>query len=267
MKTLNTVITASLLALSIGNAFAAGSPGVETQTQGFLNALAQGGGKPLEQLSVADARAVLVGAQQGATLPAADVSEKTIKVDGQSIKLVIVKPQGPKGTLPAFMFFHGGGFFGGTLDTVENPCKLLAEKANALVVSVDVDIKDGKLREGITLPLGPLRLMDLSGGSIDKAREIVDEAFAAMTLAEVGERVRHRVAETAVVWRQGFRPWAFAPLAARLMVGATPRGVRLSRRVASSLSSRVICWLRADCTMSRSAAARLIEPSSTMRTK
>ena len=41
-----------------------------------------------------------------------------------------------------------------------------------------IDIKDGKLREGITLPLGPLRLMDLSGGSIEKAREIIDEAFA-----------------------------------------------------------------------------------------
>jgi exopolyphosphatase / guanosine-5'-triphosphate,3'-diphosphate pyrophosphatase len=41
-----------------------------------------------------------------------------------------------------------------------------------------IDIKDGKLRQGITLPLGPLRLMDLSGGSIDKAREIIDEAFA-----------------------------------------------------------------------------------------
>ena len=41
-----------------------------------------------------------------------------------------------------------------------------------------IDIKDGKLREGITLPIGPLRLMDLSGGSIDKAREIIDETFA-----------------------------------------------------------------------------------------
>ncbi|WP_290543887.1 exopolyphosphatase [Aestuariivirga sp.] len=41
-----------------------------------------------------------------------------------------------------------------------------------------IDIKDGKLREGVTLPLGPLRLMDLSGGSIEKAREIIDETFA-----------------------------------------------------------------------------------------
>jgi exopolyphosphatase / guanosine-5'-triphosphate,3'-diphosphate pyrophosphatase len=41
-----------------------------------------------------------------------------------------------------------------------------------------IDVKDGKLREGITLPVGPLRLMDLSGGSIDKAREIVDGYLA-----------------------------------------------------------------------------------------
>ena len=41
-----------------------------------------------------------------------------------------------------------------------------------------IDIKDGKLRDGITLPLGPLRLMDLSGGSIEKARAIIDETFA-----------------------------------------------------------------------------------------
>ena len=41
-----------------------------------------------------------------------------------------------------------------------------------------IDVKDGKLHDGITLPLGPLRLIDLSGGSIEKARKIVDEAFA-----------------------------------------------------------------------------------------
>ncbi|WP_214731155.1 alpha/beta hydrolase [Exiguobacterium sp. s195] len=39
--------------------------------------------------------------------------------------------------IPAILFFHGGGFFGGTLETVENPCKLLAERANAVVLSVD----------------------------------------------------------------------------------------------------------------------------------
>jgi len=39
--------------------------------------------------------------------------------------------------VPAMIFFHGGGFMGGTLDVVENPCKVIAERAEAVVVSVD----------------------------------------------------------------------------------------------------------------------------------
>ena len=38
-----------------------------------------------------------------------------------------------------------------------------------------VDIGGGKIREGVTLPLGPLRLIDMSGGSIQKAREIISD--------------------------------------------------------------------------------------------
>ncbi len=64
----------------------------ERNTQAFLEVLAKGGGKPLETLSPADARAVLVGAQQGAKLPPADVSEKTIHIDGKPLKLTIVRP-------------------------------------------------------------------------------------------------------------------------------------------------------------------------------
>jgi exopolyphosphatase/guanosine-5'-triphosphate,3'-diphosphate pyrophosphatase len=32
-----------------------------------------------------------------------------------------------------------------------------------------IDIKDGRLNDGVTLPLGPLRLMDMSGNSINRA--------------------------------------------------------------------------------------------------
>lgn len=56
-------VAGSLLAVATGAALAAGSPGVERNTQAFLDALAAGGGKPLETLSPAEARAVLVGAQ------------------------------------------------------------------------------------------------------------------------------------------------------------------------------------------------------------
>ncbi|SHF21173.1 Acetyl esterase/lipase [Microbulbifer donghaiensis] len=124
-------------ALDAAVAFAAGSAGVEQNTQKFLEALEQGGGKPLEQLSPRDARAVLTGAQQGAKLPPADVAEKTIEVDGKPLRLTIVKPQGSKGTLPVFMYFHGGGWVLGDYPTHERLIRDLVNRSGAAAVYVD----------------------------------------------------------------------------------------------------------------------------------
>ena len=66
MNVLTKALVGSLLALSIGNAFA--DSGVEPNTQAFLDALNSGSGKPIEQLSPKDARAVLTGVQAGAQL-------------------------------------------------------------------------------------------------------------------------------------------------------------------------------------------------------
>jgi acetyl esterase/lipase len=38
---------------------------------------------------------------------------------------------------PGLVFFHGGGFFAGSIATVENQCRLIAQRAGALVLSVD----------------------------------------------------------------------------------------------------------------------------------
>ncbi|MFN0194358.1 MAG: exopolyphosphatase [Aestuariivirga sp.] len=40
-----------------------------------------------------------------------------------------------------------------------------------------IDVQDGHLRDGVTLPLGPLRLMDMSEGSTNRARKIIDDYF------------------------------------------------------------------------------------------
>ncbi len=139
MKTLSNVLAGTLLALSISSASAAGDSGVEHNTQAFLDALNSGTGKPIEQLSPKDARAVLVGAQSGVklTLPKADVSEKTIKVDRQSISLTIVRPAGVKGTLPVFMFFHGGGWVLGDFQTHERLVRDLVAGSGAVAVFVN----------------------------------------------------------------------------------------------------------------------------------
>jgi acetyl esterase/lipase len=130
---------AAVLSLALGSAFAAGRPGVEHQTEKFLEALEAGGGQPLETLAPKDARAVLVGAQASIELelPGAEVSQKTITQDGQRVELTIVRPAGVKGNTPVFMFVHGGGWILGDFPTHERLVRDLVAGSGATAVFVN----------------------------------------------------------------------------------------------------------------------------------
>ena len=132
-------LLATTLAMSVNLAFAAGNPNVDHEVQAFLQKLEAGGGRPIEQLTPAEARKVLAGAQSGAklTLPKADVSEKTVKTDSGDVKLTIVRPAGMTGTLPAFMFFHGGGWVLGDYPTHERMVRDLVVHSGAVAVFVN----------------------------------------------------------------------------------------------------------------------------------
>ncbi|AUY25738.1 alpha/beta hydrolase [Mixta calida] len=135
MKIKQTVLATALMAVSASSFAEAPQP--EHHVQDFLNALNSSGGKPIEQLSPEDARQVLIGAQKGAVLPAADVTEKTIQVNGQPLKLNIVKPKGSHGILPVFMFFHGGGWVLGDFQTHERLVRDLVVESGAAAVFVN----------------------------------------------------------------------------------------------------------------------------------
>nr|WP_225778275.1 alpha/beta hydrolase [Pseudomonas sp. Marseille-Q3773] len=132
-------LAAGLLALAVNSAFAAGSPGVESTTQAFLQALEAGGGKPLETLAPKDARAVLTGAQASVKVDVSgiQVERRTIAVDGQALEIRVVRPQGMKGELPVFMFFHGGGWVLGDYPTHERLIHDLVLGSGAAAVYVD----------------------------------------------------------------------------------------------------------------------------------
>ena len=89
------------------------------ETKAFLKLLNSGDGAPLEILTPLEARQVLVNAQASVKvdLSGIDESEKTITADGYSIALNIVRPEGVKGTLPVFIFIHGGGWVLGDYPT------------------------------------------------------------------------------------------------------------------------------------------------------
>jgi len=97
------------------------NPKVDHRIREFLQALNSAGGPPMETLTPAQARKVLVDAQASVPLdlPACDIEEKTITQDGLKVRLHIVRPAGSKTMRPAFIFIHGGGWVLGDFPTHE----------------------------------------------------------------------------------------------------------------------------------------------------
>ncbi len=139
MKTVSAVLTSALFAsaTAVASEKPVNLPAPTAGVQAFLNVLNSGDGKPMEQMTPPEARQVLIGAQKGVTLPSAQVAEKIITVNGQSIKLKIVKPDNATGTLPVFMFFHGGGWVLGDFPTHERLIRDLVRSSGAAAVYVD----------------------------------------------------------------------------------------------------------------------------------
>ncbi|WP_294911935.1 alpha/beta hydrolase [Tatumella sp. UBA2305] len=135
MKTNFDVLTSDVFAAQASAS--ANQPAPTTGVKAFLDILNSGDGKPMEQMTPQEARQVLIGAQQGAELPAAQVSEKIIDAGGQRITLKIVKPENSNGTLPVFMFFHGGGWVLGDFPTHERLIRDLVRESGAAAVYVD----------------------------------------------------------------------------------------------------------------------------------
>jgi acetyl esterase/lipase len=114
-------------------------PEVFTEVRSFLKALNSGDGKPLEQLSVTDARNVLVGAQKSVEVDYSGIeeSEKVISQNGLKVKIHITKPKGAKANAPVFIFIHGGGWVLGDYPTHRRLVRDLVVVSGAVAVFPD----------------------------------------------------------------------------------------------------------------------------------
>ncbi|PZR24794.1 MAG: alpha/beta hydrolase [Citrobacter freundii] len=114
-------------------------PQILTQIRAFLKALNSGGGKPLEQLSPADARQVLVGAQKSVEVDYSGITEteKTITQNGETVKIHITKPLNAKPNSPVFIFIHGGGWILGDYPTHRRLVRDLVVESGAVAVFPD----------------------------------------------------------------------------------------------------------------------------------
>lgn len=114
-------------------------PRIFKEVREFLKILNSGAGKPIEQLSPADARKVLVDAQNSVAVNYSGIeeSEKTITEDGEKVTIHITKPAGSKPDAPVFIYIHGGGWVLGDYPTHRRLVRDLVVESGAVAVFPD----------------------------------------------------------------------------------------------------------------------------------
>lgn len=108
------------------------------EAEAFLKQLAEAGGPALNELSPVEARQMTeqLAAFGGEAEPVASVVDRTIPGPAGEIPVRIYTPAGAE-PFPVLLYFHGGGWVIGSPNTVHATCALLANRAGAVVVSVD----------------------------------------------------------------------------------------------------------------------------------
>ncbi|MGA8987604.1 alpha/beta hydrolase fold domain-containing protein [Aeromicrobium sp.] len=96
-------------------------------------------GPAVETMPIRKGRAAVVaGARMvGGSLPIGAVTDRTIDGPGGPLTLRFYTPRGLTGASPALVFFHGGGWIYGNLESHDAMCRFLAEEAQVRVVAVD----------------------------------------------------------------------------------------------------------------------------------
>jgi acetyl esterase len=109
------------------------------EIQAQLDQMAASGRPPLQQRSVAQARAFHVqdaAALNGPAGPVASVQDRMVPGPAGELPVRIYAPEGEP-PFPIVVWFHGGGWVVGTLDSYDPLCRALAAAVPAVVVSVD----------------------------------------------------------------------------------------------------------------------------------
>ena len=110
---------------------------LDSQAKFLLEQMEAAGAPPMSSLSPEEARLTTdFSALAGIPEKVGRVENQVIPGPGGDIPVRIYTPNG-EGPFPSLVFYHGGGWVIGDLDTVDVPCRLLANRANCVVVSVD----------------------------------------------------------------------------------------------------------------------------------
>jgi acetyl esterase len=119
---------------------------IEPTTRAFLEKINAMRGPPINKMSPEDARKAVAGieALTAVQMMPADIEEMDISGGPEGkVHVHIVRPQGSTGSLPATMYFHGGGWVLGDFNIFERLVRALANKSGSAVIFVDYDLSPG----------------------------------------------------------------------------------------------------------------------------
>jgi len=111
---------------------------LHAQVEEYLHVLSEQGFPPLYTQSLTDAREMYrqLAVPDEPPNSAADVTDRTVPGPETEIPVRIYTPSAD-GPQPALVFFHGGGWLLGDLDTHDALCRELANESECVVVAVD----------------------------------------------------------------------------------------------------------------------------------
>lgn len=92
------------------------------------------GGQSVEQRRAELRRAAIMGMPLRRDV---EVTNRTLPGPGGEVPVRLYRGYGSTGPIPAIVFYHGGGWVTGDLDTHDGSCRMLAAESGCLVVSVD----------------------------------------------------------------------------------------------------------------------------------
>ena len=122
------------------------APSIKPEMQAVIEKLASYGDKPIPQLTAVEARKnhtptdAVKGLMTENNVPMpvfnVDTMGKEIPADGGNIHIRIYTPKTGKAAYPVIVYYHGGGFVIANLDVYDASANVLADKTEAVVVSV-----------------------------------------------------------------------------------------------------------------------------------
>jgi acetyl esterase len=111
---------------------------IDPQAQALLDQVAASGLPPFGEMTVDQAREAIMGMRELAGPPesVAKVEDRTVPGPAGEIPVRVYTPEG-SGPFPVLVYFHGGGWVIGNIETVDAPLRALTNRVGCVIVSVD----------------------------------------------------------------------------------------------------------------------------------